>query len=253
MLDKTTVTNSLVSSESGDEQNEDQSRDSDARDQNPLKTDRPLENQTRELQRKLANVSDQLEKATDKIEALESKANLSRADRDKLERLEDEKSDLESIKRKILSNPQAEPWLKINEETSKKIASETADDRLYEYDYRQSLKLVKGTAKMLKQDPEKFESELFGILKGGRWEFDRKGNRILPTERVELAIEEWQKLNELSEKAKGKEVPQYAERGSNRSTERTQSTKTDLETAKKSGSFQDLLARKARAQSEFFK
>lgn len=210
-----------------------------------------FENQAKEYQRKYQELSDKFETVTSELDELKEKVNLSRGDRDRIETLEDRKQAILDEKASIRSNPRARGWLEVTQEISSEVSTKAVEDAIYDYDYRQAIKNVKNTARSLKVDPKKFEDEIFAILKGGRWEVNEKGKRIMPTERVELAIEEYHNLASLREKAnKGEEVEkQFAERG-NRSFERQPTKKEDLEKAKETGSFKDILSKVAGRQAE---
>ena len=213
------------------------------------------ENQAREWQRKYSDLSEKHEAVASEIAEIKERladGEGTRGDRDRLSRLESKKEMLEEEKETIRTNPKARPWLSLTEDISTKITQKVTNDALYQYDYRQALKMATQTAKALKIEPKEFQDALFNILKGGRWEFDDKGDRIMPTDRVEMAIEEWHSMNDLKKKAEKKDEPQYSERGG-RKMERTQSRLDEIKDAKESGNFRDILSKKAAAQQEHFK
>lgn len=249
MPDKTIVNDGV--SESPDNQDSSLSRKGDdALLKSPEK--QSWENQAKEYQRKYNDLSDRFDDLSSQIEELKSQPDKSRADNDRIDRLEDRRDALKDKRDAILSNPEAKPWLTLTEEISETSSKKHSENAVYEYDYRQALKLVKKEAKTFGVDSKEFETELFGILKGGRWEFDDKGRRIMPTERVENAIEEWARLTELRKKADKKDEPQFAERGG-KSTERAKTRIDDIQSARESGSWRDLLAKKSATQQSQFK
>lgn len=215
------------------------------------------ENQAKEYQRKHEALSEKYDVITEEIAELREKLSSgdgTRADRVELDRLKSKKDAIQEAKEKIMDNPDSKPWLSLTEEISTRNASQKAEDAIYQYDYRQALKEVKKAAKGFEVDAKNFENELFEILKGGRWEFDTKGNRVMPTERIENAIDEWSRINDLKKTAKKgeeKEV-QFAEKGG-RTMQRNPSKLEELKDAKDSGKFANILAKKAGAQQEYFK
>ena len=214
-----------------------------------------FENQAKEWQRKYTDLSSKTDALTAKIEELESKGNLSHADRERLEALESKRESIEEQKEVIRSDPKSRPWLSLHEDISTGTSKKIVSDSLYEYDKRLAQKMVIKTAKEMKVDIKEFEDGIAEILKGGRWKFDNKGNEQMPTDRVELAIEEWHRMNELksdAEKGKKKFEAIEAER-SGRRHETSSINKDGIAKAKETGNFQDILARKAEIQKEHYK
>lgn len=215
------------------------------------------ENQAKEYQRKYTDITEKYDAVIEEMAEIKEKisdGDGTRADRDRLEKLRDRKEAIEDAKDRIRNNPDSKPWLSLTEEISTKSASKTTEDAIYQYDYRQALKQVKRTASELEVEGKAFEDELFEILKGGRWEFDTKGQRVMPTERIENAIDEWKRINKLRADAKKGEEKEamFAEKGG-KTFQRSPSKLEDLKTAKESGRFSELLARKAAVQQEHFK
>ena len=192
-----------------------------------------------ELKTQVAELKELL---TDRLENLADKDNKTPEDKREIATL---KEKLDAIKR----NPESDPWRAFTEEVAGQTTSKAVEDALYAYDYRNAMKLVAKTAKELKVEGKEFEEALFDILKGGRWDRDAKGNRVMPTERVENAIEEWQRINSMKseiDKAKEKEKL-FAEAGGR--VPRSESKKEELEAAKKSGKFSGVLADLAAKQA----
>lgn len=159
---------------------------------------------------------------------------------------QDEVAQLKSAMRKIRDNPSAKPWLETVKEDAEGIAKKISKDTLFQYDYLQAFKMVKATAKTLKLDAKEFESEVANILRGGRWMTDEKGRDLLPTERVENAIDEYMSLAELRKKSKAEAAPAEGEGRAHRGA----SGNTAIKSALEKGDSRNLLAAIAAKQEK---
>lgn len=188
MSEKTTVTNTAVSSESADKEKETKEIEN-----------RVRENLKAEFSRQSQELSEKLTEKDETIKQLEEKVNLSLAEQKKLNEAKSDKSDIEKDLQTLNTQPEyAALREKFVRETAR-VKTEAVDEAEHRLSVRLMEKIISNQAKKENIKPEDLRKEL-NQIRQGRW-VDK-----LPDERVELAIAERERMK--SESAKDEEIKQ---------------------------------------------
>lgn len=227
MADKTIVTNPPVS-ESGklnpNPQGEGQSL-----------SEKEIENRVREnlrgeYERKTAELSEKLQTYESEIEELKQQAELSRAEKERLSRLERGADTIEAELQELETNPKYRAYNEKINRTSKQSKEEAVAEATHKMSVMQAEDMIADEAEKQGIDAKELRKQINETLKGGKY-----GDE-LPHRRAKLAIRDIARSREFAEKEaalkkKEQELNGFSEDGQKQSREKTlEETKKDGDT-----------------------